>query len=85
MEVSYSNSFRKDYKKLDSKIRGKFQIKLRIFQNDPFNYVLNNHSIHHPYDGCRSINITGDIRALYELKNNMAHFFHIGSHSELYK
>ena len=85
MDVSYSNSFRKDFKKLSIKVRDKFLSRLKLFQYDPFSPLLNNHSIHYPYDGCRSINITGDVRALYELKDNMAHFIHISSHSELYK
>mgnify|MGYP001596140253 CR=1 FL=1 len=86
MEIGYSNSFRKKYKKLPVKVQDKFNAKLILFLEDPFNPLLNNHSVHYPYDGCRSINITGDLRAIYELKEKgLAHFLTIGSHNELYK
>lgn len=85
MNVSYSRSFKKNYKKLGLKVRKKFDERLAIFQEYPFHPILNNHSVHYPYDGCRSINITGDIRALYEPKDDMAYFLAVGSHSELYK
>ncbi len=62
-----------------------FYEKLVIFEIDQFAQILNNHSVHYPYEGCRSINITGDVRALYEITDNTVIFIHIGSHSELYK
>ncbi|MFZ1019677.1 MAG: type II toxin-antitoxin system mRNA interferase toxin, RelE/StbE family [Minisyncoccia bacterium] len=86
MKIEYSHSFKKDYKKLTSKLRSKFDERLILFQEHQFSPLLNNHYIHYPYDGCRSINISGDIRALYEIINDSEVFFiHIGSHSELYK
>ena len=84
MKIDYSRSFKKDYKKLALKLRNQFRERLALFRENPFNPLLNNHSVHHPYDGCQSINISGDVRALFEIKNNNALFIRVGSHSELY-
>lgn len=32
----------------------------------------------------RSINITGDYRAIYEVKDGIAYFISVGTHHELY-
>ena len=51
-----------------------------------FNPLLNNHYLGGEYEGCRSINITGDIRAIFYIKQNSdVVFINIGSHSELYE
>lgn len=85
MKVAYLRSFRKDYKKLSLKLRNQFRERVQFFRENQFNPLLNNHSIHHPYEGCQSINITGNVRALYEINNDTAIFIRIGTHSELYK
>jgi len=85
MILRYSRSFKKDYKKLTLKLRRQCDERLILFQENTFNPLLNNHSTHYPYEGCQSINITGDIRALYEVIDVVAFFIRVGSHSELYK
>ncbi len=85
MILSYSRTFKKDYKKLSKKLQLQLGARLEIFKTDQFNALLNNHPIHHPYEGCRSINITGDVRAIYEPGEDAALFIRIGTHSELYK
>ncbi|MBI2631297.1 type II toxin-antitoxin system mRNA interferase toxin, RelE/StbE family [Candidatus Nomurabacteria bacterium] len=85
MILKYSRSFKKDYKKLNSKLRKQCDERLILFRENQFNPLLNNHSVHHPYEGCQSINISGDVRALFEINNDGILFIRIGSHSELYK
>ncbi len=85
MIFEYSRSFKKDYKKLSQKIKAAFGVRVEMFILDQHNPILNNHAIHNPYDGSRSINISGDIRAIYEIDENTVTFIRIGSHSELYK
>ena len=85
MILKYSRSFKKDYKKLNLKLRRQCDERIILFQENIFNPVLNNHATHYPYEGCHSINITGDIRALYEEIGGTIFFTRIGSHSELYK
>jgi addiction module RelE/StbE family toxin len=49
---------------------------------------LDNHPLKDPWNGCRSIDITGDYRAIYEELNKgddvIAYFITIGTHQELY-
>ena len=84
MELTYSRSFKKDFKKLSQKLKVQFADRAEIFKINPYTEILNNHRVHHPYEGCRSINISGDIRALYETAKNTIIFIRIGTHSELY-
>ena len=60
--------------------------RIQFFINDPFYPLLHNHALHHPYAGCRSINMTGDLRAIYEeIGSETVHFIALGTHAELYR
>ena len=86
MQYRSSKKFDKQFAKLSKRLKNQFIERMEIFIENPFDPILNNHSVHYPYDGCRSINITGDIRGIYELvDSSIACFIAIGSHSELYK
>jgi len=65
-------------------MKEQFFDRLKIFTHDPFNDVLRNHSVEHSLPNCRSIDISGDFRALYEERKGVAIFVNIGIHSELY-
>lgn len=85
MVVLYSKKFRKNYRKLLPALRQKFKDRRDIFLTDPFNTILDNHPLHGKYDGCRSINVTGDYRAIYyHGAEDMVRFIAIGTHPELY-
>ncbi len=85
MKIDFHSKFAKKLRKFPKSIQEQFYNKLAIFEIDPFAQMLNNHAVHYPYEGCRSINISGDVRALYEVIVDTALFVRIGSHSELYK
>jgi addiction module RelE/StbE family toxin len=85
MQYLSSKKFDKQFVKLSKKTKEQFYEKMILFQINSFNLLLNNHAVHYPFEGCRSINITGDLRALYEVIGDTALFIRIGSHSELYK
>ncbi|MBI2635437.1 MAG: hypothetical protein HYW79_02735 [Parcubacteria group bacterium] len=58
---------------------------MRLFVEDPYHPVLNNHALKERYQGYRSIDITGDLRALFELRGeNIAFFIIVDTHSNLY-
>ena len=85
MKIEYSKSFQKRAATVDAKIYKKLRERLQIFGIIPFHPLLNNHALTGEYLGCRSINITGDWRAIYRTKNpNIAEFLKLGTHSELY-
>lgn len=84
MNISYHRDFKKYFKKLPEKIKGKFAERILLFEKDEFEPVLNNHALRGSYSGYRSINITGDLRAIYRKSSDEVMFMAINSHSNLY-
>lgn len=85
MIVIYSKKFRKSYKKLSFKLQEQFKQRRNLFLANPFDLILNNHRLHDPYAGCRSINITGDYRAVfYDENQDTVRFVAIGTHHDLF-
>jgi len=86
MRYGTSKQFNKQFSKLPKSVKIKAIERLGIFILEPFDQILNNHPLKGRWQGSRSINITSDIRAVYELvKKDFAYFVAIGSHSELYE
>lgn len=84
MTVAYSKAFIKQAKKLSPELRKKLQAKIKLFSNNPLDHTLRNHALKGKYKEYRSIDITGDVRALYLQKENEAIFDAMGTHSQLY-
>ncbi len=86
IRVIYHRNFKKGFKKLKNSEQKAFEEQLSIFIINPTDSVLNNHSLHGKYLGCRSINITGDLRVVFEnISENIAHLLAIDTHSNLYR
>jgi len=89
MKIKFSKKLRKQYHKSDAKIREVFEKRLQMFMKDPFDPVLNNHQLTGNLKGYRSINITGDWRALYSAhilgSKKIIVFEMLGKHSQLYR
>ena len=86
MRVFPHKYFDKRFARLSAKIQTKAVERIQLFQSQPFAQILNNHGLAGKYAGLRSIDITGDLRAVYEpVSDNSAHFMDIGTHSQLYK
>lgn len=85
MRVQFSLKFKKQYKKLPIKFQEQFDSRLKQFLRDPTNPVLRNHPLKGKFLGYWSLNVNGDIRAIYKnVENHLIIFALIGSHSELY-
>ena len=74
----------KRFDKIPLKIQDQFYERLDLFLKDKFNKTLDNHSVNKAYPNCRSINVNGDYRAIFQEQGNTAIFITIGTHSELY-
>lgn len=85
MQIYLHKKFYKDYTKLNPKIQKKFKEKRNLFFLDEFNVALNNHASKGKWLGYRSINITGNIRAIFKRDPETAIFVTIDSHSNLYR
>lgn len=85
MRVDFHKHFDKQYKKLSDTQKSKFKLRLAVFVEDRYDVILNNHALKGDYNGYRSINVAGDLRAIY-IEHSTAHieFTYIGSHSQLY-
>jgi addiction module RelE/StbE family toxin len=86
-EIDYSDTFHKQLKKAPLEIKIAFRKRLELFLLDQSDSQLRNHILAGKYKGLRSINITGDWRALFreEKENGDVVFVLLGTHSQLYK
>ncbi len=84
MGIKLYRSFLKNFKRLPHDVRIKFIERKNLFLEEPFHPLLNNHSVEKAYPDCRSINVTGDYRAIFFEQGNEVIFIRIGTHSELY-
>lgn len=84
MKISFSKDFIKQAEKLSPKLRLQLYEHITLFCNNPLNPKLRNHALKGKYSAYRSINITGDYRALYLQREDEAIFDKIGTHSQLY-
>lgn len=84
MTIKLHQNFLKQYKKLRESKKKKFKERRDLFLQNELNPTLNNHSLKGKYQGFRSINVTGDLRAIYKKNNDEALFVAIDSHSNLY-
>jgi len=86
--IDFSNKFLKQHKKAPQNVRNVWIKRLTMFNQDPFHPLLNNHALTGQLSGYRSINVTGDWRALYseykEDDEKIIIFKAIGTHSQLY-
>lgn len=84
MIIFYHKDFIKSFKKLPSKIKAKFKEKQLLFEEDEFDPILNNHALKGRWSGYRSINVTGDLRAVFKRNPENVLFVAIDNHSNLY-
>ena len=85
MNIKTSKSFNKQYSKLDLRVKQQFKQRVELFRASPFDETLRNHALKGKYLGYRSIDVNGDVRALYTVKGDTIIIFgFIGSHSQLY-
>ena len=86
MKVRFHKNFEKQYRRLRKNEKNKVQKRLEIFLDNPFDVILNNHALKGKYTDYRSINITGDLRAIYKYINDEECIFVVlDIHSNLYK
>ena len=83
--IDFSKKFNKQLKKAPLEIKKAFLKKLNFFNQNPFHPLLNNHALRGELRGYRSINITGDLRALYRQTKEKVLLEALGTHSELYE
>ena len=84
MIIDYHKDFLKDFKKLTKTTKEKFKERQLLFELNEYDLILNNHTLKGRWLGYRSINVTGDIRAIFKRDSDSAIFVAIDNHSNLY-
>lgn len=85
MQYILSKRFEKEFAKLPKSIKKKVLAVLQNFIDNPTNSALRNHRLSGKWTNHYSINVTGDVRAVYVyIEDSVVHFVAVGSHSELY-
>ncbi len=85
MKIRFHKNFEKQYAKLRVSEKKKAQDRLQLFLQNPSNPQLNNHPLKGKYLDYRSINITGDLRAIYKyISEDECIFVAVDTHSNLY-
>ena len=85
MNIILHRKFEKQYSKLSNGQKKKFREQRDLFLINPFHPLLANHPLHGSYGGYYSINIGGDLRAIYEwIDGETAYFIALDTHSNLY-
>jgi len=86
MKIFLHNNFTKKYAKLRQSEKIRFKERRNLFLDDPYDPILNNHALTGKYVGNRSINVTGNLRVVYDIINkDSVLFIDIDTHSNLYK
>ena len=86
-KIIFENSFKKNYLnrvKDNSFLKESMQNAVRIFLEDPYDPVLNNHELRGNLKGKRAFSILDDLRIVYIETNDYYIFLDIGSHKEVY-
>jgi len=85
MTIYTTKHFKKQYKKFPKKVQLQIRERIDLFSKNKKARILNVHKLKGKYKNCHSINITADIRIIYEeIENDAYLFIAIGTHSELY-
>ena len=85
MVIQTTKAFDKQYARLNLGVKASFKRCVALFRANPFDTRLHNHGLKGKYLGYRSIDITGDVRALYTTRGDTVIIFgFIGTHSQLY-
>jgi addiction module RelE/StbE family toxin len=85
MIIDFLPKFKKQYQKLPIKLQEQFDNRLQLFLDDPTAPQLRIHPLKGNYAGYWSMNVSGDLRALYVKEAEQIIIFAlIGTHSNLY-
>jgi addiction module RelE/StbE family toxin len=89
MQISFARKFKKQYEKASNKIQTAFDNRLEQFQQDQYFPLLDNHALTGQYSGSRSIDVTGNWRAIFNETidkegEKIITFELLGTHPQLY-
>jgi mRNA-degrading endonuclease YafQ of YafQ-DinJ toxin-antitoxin module len=86
MHIIFSKKFRKRHRQLSLELQNRFRGRLILYLQNKNHPALNVHPLKGVFLGHYSLNVSGDIRAIFEIREhgNSILFHDIGSYSQLY-
>ena len=86
MRIKSTKRFDKMYKKTPIYIQESFLKRIKLFEKNKYHPLLDNHALSGVLKKYRSINISGDYRAIFKEieKGTVMCFIMTGTHSQLY-
>jgi addiction module RelE/StbE family toxin len=84
LRIEFTPLFNKHRKAAPLEIKKAFQDTLALFIVEPDHPSLRNHPLKDKFAGVRSIDVTGDWRALYRRERDRIIFVEFGTHDQLY-
>ena len=85
MQFPTHREFERQSKKLSQVIREKMWQRIALMVTEEFHSILYNHKLNPPYEGYRSINITGDYRLIYKKLGPDTYYLRaVGTHHQLF-
>lgn len=87
MDIYLTSKFKKVYERLPNQIKEKAKKKEKIFRDNPFNPILETHSLYGKYKAYWAFSIDRSYRVMFQFLNatkTKVAFINIGTH-EIYK
>ena len=85
MNVAYSKDFIKAARLLNSAQKLRLKTRIELYLTNPRDSQLRNHKLSGKWKGYSSINISGDLRAVFEQTDDEVYFVALGTHAQLYR
>jgi addiction module RelE/StbE family toxin len=87
-DIIFSDRFERNIQEAPDEIKAALADSLELFNEDPNHPTLRNHPLKEKFTGYRSIDVSGDIRAVFKEtitgKRKIITFHMLGTHKELY-
>jgi len=83
LHPKFTRSYRKRIAH-DTQLSLRTKQRIDLFKNNPSHPILRCHLLQGEKFGFRSFSVTGDIRIIYALEDNVATFIDIGTHNQVY-
>lgn len=85
MTIRYSRKFVKQLARQPAKVQQALYLRIKLFEENPNGPLLNSHRPKGEMSRYYSINVTGDVRALYEIVGDEIYVYEmIGTRRQLY-
>jgi len=86
MRAIFHRPFKKQWQKLTTAEQERFLQRLEIYLENPHARLLHDHLLTGKWKNHRSINVGGDLRAIYKvIEKELIQFVAIGTHGQLYR